>query len=206
MTLSDGVENILQECKKTKTAVFVSSSGLDIAFQTLLEDVRDDIIVLENKVRPEFITRFAAGKTFYLQCKMLRLQSTKVSPHGMFMSFEMQENSVVEDTRQSERFMFTPDEKVVAEISNPFDGRTVLKRAVMDMSATGLSLRINHPTKPFSPGVMLPHVKVTIDGKLWKTAQAEVVYNRKFLDLDGALRVQVGLKFLASEDLTAMRT
>ena len=101
----------------------------------------------------------------------------------------------MEETRQSERFMFSPDEKVIAEIINPFDNKTILRRHVMDMSATGLSLRINESTKPFAAGMTLPQVKVAIDGKHWTTAQAEVVYNRKFLDLQGHLRVQVGLKF-----------
>jgi hypothetical protein len=205
MTKPIGVETILQECKKEQTPVFISSSGIDVAFQTLIRELIDNTIVIENKVRPEFIAKFATGSQFFLQCKMLRLQSTKVSPRGTFMAFEVQENSVVEDTRQSERFMFTPDEKVIAEISNPFDDRTVMKRQVMDMSATGLSLRINHATKPFSPGVLLPNVRVTIDGKIWTTAQAEVVYNRKFLDLNGMLRVQVGLKFLTSQNFNKLR-
>lgn len=200
MTLHHEIEPVLIECMKTKTPVFVSSSGLDISFQTIIKDLKDDTIILENKVRPEYIARFAGGAKFFLQCKMVRLQSTKVSPRGAFMAFDVQENSVLENTRQSERFMFTPDEKVIAEIVNPFENRTILKRPVMDMSATGLSLRINHPTKPFSPGVALANVRVTIDGKEWTKAQAEVVYNRKFLDLEGALRVQVGLKFLSSHN------
>lgn len=205
MKMSTDVESVLKECRKSKTPVFISSSGLDVSFQTMIQELRDNIIVLENKVRPEFIAKFAAGNNFFLQCKMLRLQSTKVLPHGTFMAFEVQDNSVLEDTRQSERFMFTPDEKVVAEIMNPFDGRTILKRAVMDMSATGLSLRVNNPTRPFSPGVSLPNVRITIDGKTWTTAQAEVVYNRKFLDLEGSLRVQVGLKFLTSQNINSLR-
>lgn len=205
MKMSNDVESVLKECKQSKTPVFISSSGLDVSFQTMIQELRDNIIVLENKVRPEFIARFAAGNNFFLQCKMLRLQSTKVLPHGTFMAFEVQDNSVLEDTRQSERFMFTPDEKVVAEIMNPFDERTILKRAVMDMSATGLSLRVNNPTRPFSPGVSLPSVRITIDGKTWTTAQAEVVYNRKFLDLEGSLRVQVGLKFLTSQNINSLR-
>lgn len=205
MKMSNDVESVLKECKQSKTPVFISSSGLDVSFQTMIQELRDNIIVLENKVRPEFIAKFAAGNNFFLQCKMLRLQSTKVLPHGTFMAFEVQDNSVLEDTRQSERFMFTPDEKVVAEIMNPFDERTILKRPVMDMSATGLSLRVNNPTRPFSPGVSLPSVRITIDGKTWTTAQAEVVYNRKFLDLEGSLRVQVGLKFLTSQNINSLR-
>lgn len=193
------VQSVLDECKKTKTPVFISSNGLDIAFQTVIRNLEGPTVVLENMVRPEFITKFASGDKFFLQCKMLRFQSTVVAPRGTFMTFEIHENSLTEETRQSERFMFSPEEKVIAEIINPFDESTILKRHVMDMSATGLSLRINAPTKPFAAGVKLPQVKVAIDGKHWTTTTAEVVYNRKFMDLQGHLRVQVGLKFLNTE-------
>jgi hypothetical protein len=116
------------------------------------------------------------------------------------MAFEIQDNSITEETRQAERFLFTPDEKVIAEILNPFDHTTKLRRHVMDMSATGLSIRVNAATKPFTAGAKLPQIKVHIDGKLWTTATGEVVYNRKFMDLQGHLRVQVGLKFLTSQN------
>ena len=198
MTKNQDVQAVLYECKKSRTPVFISSSGLDIAFQTVIKEITDTTIVLENMVRPEYISRFSRGDKFFLQCKMLRFQSAVVRPRGTFMVFEIHENSLTEETRQSERFMFTPEEKVIAEILNPFDGKTVLRRTVMDMSAKGLSLRVNAPTKPFSAGSQLSNVKVTIDGKLWTTAQAEVVYNRKFMDLEGHLKVQVGLKFLSS--------
>lgn len=188
---------VLSECKKSKTPVLISSSGIDIAFQTVIKDFDGNTIVLENMVRPEHITRFAKGNKFFLQCKMLRFQSSKVYPRGTFMAFEIEDNSLTEETRQSERFMFTPDENVIAEIVNPFDRLTILRRHVMDMSATGLSLRINHPTKPFMPGSQLTDIKVSIDGRHWTTATGEVVYNRKFMDLNARLRVQVGLKFLA---------
>ena len=190
--------SILNECRKLRTPVFISSNGLDIAFETVISRIDGPNVILENMVRPEYISRFAVGTTFFLQCKMLRLQSTKVQPRGSYMAFEIQENSKTEETRQSERFMFTPEEKVIAEILNPFDNTTKLRRHVMDMSATGLSIRVNAPTMPFVAGAKLPHVKVHIDGKLWTTASAEVVYNRKFMDLQGHLRVQVGLKFLTT--------
>jgi hypothetical protein len=198
MTKNPDVHAVLLECQKSRTPVFISSSGLDVAFQTVIKEITDSTIALENMVRPEYISRFSRGDKFFLQCKMLRFQSAVVRPRGTFMVFEIHENSLTEETRQSERFMFTPDEKVIAEILNPFDSKTVLRRTVMDMSAKGLSLRVNAPTKPFAAGSLLTNVKVTIDGKLWTTAQAEIVYNRKFMDLEGHLRVQVGLKFLSS--------
>jgi hypothetical protein len=192
-------QSILKECKASRTPVFISSNGLDIAFQTVIQSVDGSSVILENMVRPQYISRFATGDKFFLQCKMLRFQSTDVKPKGSLMAFGVQENSLMEETRQSERFMFSADEKVIAEIINPFDQKTILRRHVMDMSATGLSLRINAGTMPFARGMTLPQVKVAIDGKHWTTTQAEVVYNRKFLDLQGHLRVQVGLKFLNSK-------
>jgi hypothetical protein len=192
-------QSILKECKASRTPVFISSNGLDIAFQTVIQSVEGSSVILENMVRPQYIARFTKGDKFFLQCKMLRFQSSDVKPKGSLMAFGVQENSLMEETRQSERFMFSADEKVIAEIINPFDQKTVLRRHVMDMSATGLSLRVNAGTKPFAAGMSLPQVKVAIDGKHWTTAHAEVVYNRKFLDLQGHLRVQVGLKFLKSK-------
>ena len=190
------VNGILEHCLKSRTPVFISSAGLDIAFQTVIKEIDGPMVVLENMVRPEYISRFVNCDKYYLQCKMLRFQSTSVSPRGSFMAFEIQQNSLVEETRQSERLNFSKDEKVLAEILNPFDLKTTLRRHVMDMSATGLSLRINSPSKPFSAGVILPQIQVNIAGKNWARTPAEVVYNRKFIDLQGHLRVQVGLKFI----------
>ena len=196
MIQNQDIPQVLNDCKRSRTPVLISSSGLDVAFQTIIREIDGNTIVLENMVKPEFISRFAKGEKFFLQCKMLRFQSTDVHPRGVFMAFEIQENSLTEETRQSERFMFTPDENVIAELINPFDSKTVLRRYLMDMSATGLSLRINRPTKPFAAGTILSDIKVAIDGKHWTTMTGEVVYNRKFMDLKGHLKVQVGIKFL----------
>ncbi len=186
---------LLVDCLNKRIPVFVSSSGINIAFQTVIKRMEGNELFLENMVRPEYIRRFSAGDKFFLQCKMLRLQSTVVGPRGPLMSFLIQDNSVIEETRQSERFMFAPEERVVAELVNPYDKRTKVRRSVMDMSATGLSIRMNVASKLFEPGTKLPDIRVIIDGKPYTKASAEVVYSRRFMDLAGKLRVQVGIKF-----------
>ena len=189
------VQKLLVDCQNKRIPVFVSSSGLNIAFQTVIRRIEGQELILDNMVRPEFIRKFTSGDKFFLQCKMLRLQSTAVGPHGALMSFLIQDNSLLEETRQSERFMFAPEERVVAEVTNPFDRKTKVRRSVMDMSATGLSIRMNVPSKLFEPNAKLPDLRVIIDGKPYTKASAEVVYNRRFMDLNGKLRVQVGIKF-----------
>ncbi|MCX6116769.1 MAG: hypothetical protein NT027_04455 [Proteobacteria bacterium] len=104
----------------------ISSNGIDIAFQTLIHQIDGSDLILENRVPPEFISRFSGGNQFVLQVKMIRLQTSKIGPHGGNMIFTIHENSVIEETRQSERFMFSPEEKVTAEFVNPFDKTTLI--------------------------------------------------------------------------------
>lgn len=188
-------QKLLIECQNKRIPVFVSSTGLNISFQTVIKRIEGQELILDNMVRPEYIRQFTSGENFFLQCKMLRLQSTAVGPQGSQMTFLIQDNSLLEETRQAERFMFAPEERVVAEIMNPYDRKTKVRRSVMDMSATGLSIRMNVASKLFEPNAKLPDLRVIIDGKPYTKASAEVVYNRKFMDLSGKLRVQVGIKF-----------
>ncbi len=195
MALPKHIHEQIVDSKDKRLPVFLSSNGLDIAFQTKIVKVDGLEVILENLVRPEYIRKFTSGTQFTLLCKMIRLQSSHISPSGTYISFTIQDNSVIDETRQSERFMFAPEEKVYAEILNPFDQTTIIRRPVMDMSASGLSIRMNSTTKMFQAGVTLPEVRVAIDGKPYHKASANVVYGRKFLDYQGRLRVQVGLKF-----------
>jgi hypothetical protein len=189
------LEDHIRKSIQQKSAVMVSSNGLDIAFQTKILAYQSNEIYLENMVGPDFIKKFMGGSQFFIQIKMLRLQSSKIQASGPNMVFHLNENSVIEETRNSERFSFSPEERVVAEFLNPYDKKTVIHRPVLDMSASGLSIRMNVATALFKPQSVFEDIKVTIDGKPYTKTSGEVVYNRKFMDLKGKLRVQVGLKY-----------
>lgn len=189
------VTDILRECHQQKVPVFVASDVLDITFQTLIKTVSDDAVVIENPIKPEYISKFSKAHKYFLQSKMLRLQADHVVPSGQFIRFPIMENSVIEETRQAERFMFSPDEKVICEILNPYDQKTRISKLVMDMSATGLSLRTNLASNLFRPNLAFTEIKVFIDGKIYMQGKGRVVYHRRFMDLVGRLRVQVGIKF-----------
>ena len=90
---------------------------------------------------------------------------------------------------------FTADERVIVEILNPFDGETRISKSVMDMSATGLSLRTTFESQLFRPDTYLPTMRVLVDGELYKKGSGRVVYRRKLMDLNGQIRSQVGIKF-----------
>jgi len=186
---------LLEGCWKSKHSVFLSGGKLAITFQTYITAVTDEHVVLENRVKPRFIRQFSKSDQFTLQAQMIRYQSNAVFSDGENIIFPLKENSAIEETRQAERFSFSADERVITEILNPFDNETRLSKPVMDMSATGLSLRTNFDSKLFSSDILLPNIKVLIDGELYIQTSGRVVYSRKLLDLKGSLRTQVGIKF-----------
>ncbi len=187
--------DILTECLQQKVPVLFSGDLVGITFQTYVLAVAKDHVVLENRIKPRFINRVVNSKQYSLQARMVRFQSDGISSDGEHLIFPLKANSIIEETRQAERFSFTADERVVSEILNPFDGETRLSKSVMDMSATGLSLRTTFDSKLFKPETFLPSVRVLIDGEPYVQGAGRVVYNRKLIDLSGQMRMQVGIKF-----------
>ncbi len=186
---------ILSEVLAQKAPVLFSGDGINITFQTHILAVAKDHVVLENRVKPRFIKQLTQSKSFGLQARMVRFASDGITSDGEHVIFPLKENSIIEETRQAERFSFTADERVISEILNPFDGETRLSKSVMDMSATGLSLRTTFESKLFKQGTFLPSIRVLIDGEPYVQGPGRVVYNRKLIDLSGQMRLQVGIKF-----------
>lgn len=186
---------VIMEAFTQRQPVLLSGSALDVTFQTYIVSVETSHLLLENRIKPKWISAFIASQGFSLQAGMVRFAATEVASDGERLVFPLKEDSVIEETRQAERFSFAADEKVVSEILNPFDGETRLTKSVIDMSATGLSLRTAYQSDLFEPGTVLPEVRVLIGGELYKQAQGRVVYRRKLMDLQGQMRMQVGIKF-----------
>ena len=186
---------ILEAALASKQAVMLSAHGVDIAFQTLIKAIEPEQVVLENRIKPHFVRAFVGAQQFSLQAAMVRFNADHIGSDGEHVLFPLKKDSVIEETRQAERFAFDADERVVAEVLNPFDGETTLAKSVMDMSATGLSLRTTYESKLFEPGVVLPSVRVMISGETYMQAAGRIVYRRKILDLSGQIRIQVGIKF-----------
>jgi hypothetical protein len=188
-------QKVLSEAFRLRQSVFISGDGLPITFQTFIVATHSDHLLLANRIKPRYVGDFICSHAFSLQVGMVRFQSDRVSSDGENIVFPLKDDSVIEETRQAERFSFTADERVIAEILNPFDGETRLSKSVMDMSATGLSLRTTFESKLFQPDTYLPNMRILIDGELYKKGPGRVVYRRKLMDLGGQMRTQVGVKF-----------
>ncbi len=194
-TLDTKIKTIIENCIKNRSLVLLSSASLPIAFQTTIKELDHSKIVLKNMVKPEFIRSFLNSSQFTLQAQMMRFQTNSIPSGGDKLIFPLLANSVIEETRQAERYSFSSSEKVVAEMINPFDKVTKLVKHIMDMSATGISIRSTIQSSLFFPGLEIPNIKVTIDGTVYSQNSGSVIYNRKVLDYHGQLHAQVGIKF-----------
>lgn len=187
--------SVLQESQQNKSFSFFSGNALDIVFQTRIIEVEKDYVSLENRVPPIYISTLVKSSQFMLQSQMVRFSSPVIDTDGQHILFPLKELNVIEETRGSARYPFSAEERVIAELMNPFDEQTLLTKKVLDMSATGISVRCPSPSKLFSPGVLFNSVHVKIDGESYTKSAARVVYLRKLMDDRGKLRAQVGLKF-----------
>lgn len=196
MAIDLKLRQVLIDAHVDKQPVFLTGDALPITFQTFVLGTASDHILLENRIKPEYIRKFRSSKTFIVQAEMVRFKSQALDVDGVNLIFPISDESVIGETRQSERLAFTNEERVVVEILNPFDGETRVTKSVMDISANGLSLRTSFDSPLFSPGNILPSLKIIIDGNTFKEVKGETVYNKRFMDLSGKLRIQVGVKFL----------
>lgn len=195
MTIPKSTFPLLQEAQRERTLVYLSGDGIDITFETRIQKVDSERLIVENPVRPQYIHRMRNSERFSMLVKMVRFQTDKIESDGQNIVFPLKAMTVLEETRQSERFPFTAEERVVCEVLNPFDRETRVTKSLMDMSATGLSLRTRFESRLFKPGVTLPEIRVLIDGRPYSQSRGQVVYTRKLMDYRGKLRLQVGVKF-----------
>jgi len=195
MAINEKALEVLNSTMRNRSPVFFSGGSTDITFETRIKKIDSERVFLENTVKPEFITGVAKSQRFMIQVQMVRFQADRIDSDGQHIVFPLKAMSVIEETRQSERFPFSAEERVICELLNPFDNETRIFKNVMDMSAMGLSLRTRFESRLFSPGTSIPEIKVLIDGKPYASASGTIVYNRKLMTLRGRIRLQVGIKF-----------
>jgi len=184
-----------QKALNDKSAAYISSDALPISFQTKILKIEDDHLVLKNTVTPEYISRVMEGKNFFFQVSMVRYQASKMMTDGSNIIYPLSDSSLIKDERQAERFSFTAEEKVICEILNPHDLETRISKPVLDMSAYGLSFRTTFDSKLIVPGTSLKEIRVLIDGEPYKSTSGKIIYQRRLMNMQGQIRIQVGIKF-----------
>lgn len=186
----------LDKAAKNRLPLFLTVEGMEISFQTEILQVKDTHLVIENCIPPDYVRKARESNRFFIQFNMLRYQCDRIGTDGKHIIFPFSELTAIEETRSLERISFTAEEKVVCQITNPYDRRTLLKKPIIDLSANGVAVRTHIDSSLFSRGLVLDHVEVTVDDNTFAKTRGEVVYIRSLMDVRGARFLQVGIKFM----------
>lgn len=194
--LTSSSVSMIKKAIQSKEQVFLSADNLPITFQTRLLKITQDFLVVYNAITPEYISKAITSRNFSLQIANLRFQAKKISSNGEHILFPTDKSTATTDARQEKRLSFSESENVHCKIINPYDKETILKKPVIDLSASGVSIRNIVESKLFSSGTHLQDIKIFVNNELRTQQRGEVVYSRKLLNIKKEFSIQVGIKFL----------
>ena len=183
----------LSETIKKSPILFLSVSGVSIVFQCEVLALHENNIVLKNTIPYEYINAVKKSEAFDLQLGSFRLQATSIQSNGKDIIFPFSDISSIENSRKSSRFTFSPQENVACEIVNPYDKKTILRKQLLDMSSSGLSLITFYESDLFTKDLQLT-LTILIEGRLYSRRQGFVVYSRVICDTKGQLKKHIGIK------------
>lgn len=177
----------------------LTGNSVPISFASKILQVSGDNIRLLNIVPYTHISKFMKSSSFVLQVDLLKITGQGISSDGKNFILAVDSVESINETRTDERFGFTADENVSCELTNPMDEETVLTKPILDMSTSGFSLRTFSSSKLFKPGTVFRSIKISIGNKLYSIRNAKAIYQRQYMDENGAMYQQVGLQFTDSE-------
>ncbi len=195
MSIDEAALELIQECVQRKSLVYFSTDVAQIVFQTQILWVRHRMVTLANSVPPEHIGKVVDSKQFFLKIQAVRFVSDRLVSDGVHLQFPLESLRVIEDNRNAKRFIFDANERVYVEMVNPIDQETILRKVVLDLSSSGLSIRTPTQSQLYRPGQTFQKMRIFMDGRVTQEVDAQVVYQQIFLNQKGKSYCQVGFKF-----------
>ena len=191
------VKEHLDSILKSKGQVMLSAVGVDTSFVTRILSVSDGHLILQNTVPLEYISAYVSAEGHFLTTGSFRLSANHISSDGVNIVFNF---SNIEETSESRSEERTPlsNEEAWCEFINPIDGRSKIRKRILDVSKTGLSLMTAWNSDLLKPGRELPEIAL-ITGSGRQNVSGKIVYNRKFVNINGRIRHQIGIQ-LINED------
>ena len=174
---------------------YLSPSDYELTFETVMVEVSSDKIILKNTIPFQHIAQVTQSKDFTLQFGKDRFKAKNLTSDGIHLVMEMEPLDAEETMRHEPREVPSDDAKMVVKILNPFDGETELLKPVLDLSASGMSLRTRNESRLFSEGVHLPLLEITLNGKSHRKEKGTIVYVRPYLNIAHEKYCQVGIRF-----------
>ena len=180
---------------ESNRSVFFSTNEVDISFQTHVLKFDRQAILLSNPVGHEYIKAVVNSSQFYVQLQMIRLTSDKIETDGVNIELPLLHLQSLSEARKEERIIYNPDDLAKVEFTNPVDGKTKLSKSIMDLSSTGLSMRVPFHSNLYVPDMACGQMVISIKGKIYNKINGRVKYRKLFFNENRKLFAQVGIQF-----------
>ena len=195
MDLDDKTFKLIKNAIQKKDSVYFTTKNVPITFQTRIIAQNKHYFTVFNAVSPEYIKDIMESKNYFLQVSTHRFHCEQIESDGEHILFPIKHASLLKNIRQEQRFSFSEGQKVICEILNPYDMQTILRKPVIDLSASGVSVRNYFESNLFKPGTHLPELKVLIDNEQHISQSGEIIYTRNLMNIKREKSIQVGIRF-----------
>jgi len=190
------IKDAIKQSIQQKSIFYLRAGSLNLNFQAIGYKLEENTLLLRNPFPRGMVSQAMECKDFSLQVDMIQFDVQEITPQGKMLGINCQNAAFRKEVRSSERFAFNFEEQVYLETTNPRDQKTKLKKQILDMSAGGLSFVTFSESKLFTREQKVPNITVFIDGEPYKKSDGEVAYQNNFIDLQGNLKKQIGIKFI----------
>jgi len=191
------VKEHLEKILKNKGQVMLAATGLDTSFVTRILTISDGHLILKNTVPLEYISAYVSAEGHFLTTGSFRLSADNITSDGVNIVFNYSNIEETSESRSEERIPLSNGD-AWCEFTNPIDGRSKIRKRILDVSKTGLSLVTTWNSDLLKPGRELPEITLLMESGR-QNVSGKIVYNRKFVNIDGRIRHQIGIQ-LTSED------
>ncbi|MCY4380240.1 MAG: hypothetical protein OXC40_01540 [Proteobacteria bacterium] len=180
-----------------RTPVVVSSEEIDFSFSSylLFYDEKLKTIGFKNTIPLDHIHQIACKKNFILSYPLVNLHGSYLQGDGVNFVLPIKKIERILSRRKHARTN-TISSNTVLQFKNPYDGVTTFKKKVISVSEGGLSIETPCSSSLFHPGQQFHKSQLFVDDKMVLETSFEVIYKRKYFDLESRGKFQVGAKFL----------
>ena len=196
MALDDQTKTLIKRHIANRETVYISSDGVPVTFESRILQLSGKNLTLINSVTPEHIFAVTQSKHHSLQIENLKFFSSEIGSDGKNIIFTISDSSQADNIRSEERIRYQDPDSCYCEFLNPFDMQTTLRKPIIDLSGSGVSVRNQTESRLFTPGIQIYNLKVVLDHKQAGMYKGKVIYQRLLMSLKGKTSVQVGIKFM----------
>ena len=192
----DQIYQDLLSLKKSQQHLTLTTIPGQINFLTKVVKIDEENIYLKNTIPPNMAPLVSCSSSFQLLTPNWSHHFEVLGSWGLLLMVPLPDRVDAMPVREEERRAVSDSEDITIAVHHPFDKSTTLYRKVFDYSKGGLSFRALHGSALLQQGRVLPKIDLLINGEVYSTHKAKVVYIKQVVSVREESYFQVGIQFI----------